>query len=140
MLESLPTNNMSGNLTLGCFQLARLLFLLGHAFFLPVREGHPIFDCPFCHVPAHPGEKIGCCLTFGSHADAFALHECARAHGYSTRISTTPRGIQASCGVALLVECGDVAHLEELARRERIDMEDIVPLPCQIDPRRDKYC
>lgn len=140
MLESLPTNNMSGNLTLGCFQLARLLFLLGHAFFLPVREGHPIFDCPFCHVPAHPGEKIGCCLTFGSHADAFALHECASAHGYSTRISTTPRAIQASCGVALLVECGDVAHLEELARRERIDMEDIVPLPCQIDPRRDKYC
>ena len=98
MLESLPTNNMSGNLTLGCFQLARLLFLLGHAFFLPVREGHPIFDCPFCHVPAHPGEKIGCCLTFGSHTDAFALHECARAHGYSTRISTTPRAIQASCG------------------------------------------
>ena len=140
MLESLPTNNMSGNLTLGRFQLARLLFLLGHAFFLPAREGHPIFDCPFCHVPAHPGEKIGCCLTFGSHADAFALHECARAHGYSTRISTTPRAIQASCGVALLVECGDVAYLEELARRERIDMEDIVPLPCQIDPRRDKYC
>lgn len=140
MLESLPTNNMSGNLTLGCFQLARLLFLLGHAFFLPVREGHPIFDCPFCHAPAHPGEKTDCCLTFGSHTDAFALHECARAHGYSTRISTTPRGIQASCRVALLVECGDVAHLEELARRERIDMEDIVPLPCQIDPRRDKYC
>lgn len=140
MLESLPTNNMSGNLTLGCFQLARLLFLLGHAFFLPVREGHPISDCPFCHVLAHPGEKIDCCLTFGSHADAFALHECARAHGYSTRISTTPRGIQASCGVALLAECGDVAHLEELARRKRIDMEDIVPLPCQIDPRRDKYC
>ena len=108
--------------------------------FLPVREGHPIFDCPFCHVPAHPGEKIGCCLTFGSHADAFALHEGARAHGYSTRISTTPRAIQASCGVALRVECGDVAHLEELARKERIDMEDIVPLPCQIDPRRDKYC
>ena len=34
----------------------------------------------------------------------------------------------------------DTPYLEELARRERIDMEDIVPLPCQIDPRRDKYC
>lgn len=89
---------------------------------------------------SHPGEKIDCYLTFGSHTDAFALHECARAQGYSTRISTTPRAIQASCGVALLVECEDVAHLEELAEKEHIDMEDIVPLPCQIDPRRDRYC
>lgn len=88
----------------------------------------------------HPGEQIDCYLTFASHTDAMALHEAARAAGYTARISTTPRAIQASCGVALLVSCDDVRGLQQVAAGAGVEIEGTVPLPCQIHPRRDRYC
>ena len=88
----------------------------------------------------NPGVRIDCYLLFGSHVDAFALHEAARAAGLATRISTTPRAARSSCGVALLAPCDQAQALNDLAARQGIELEGTVALPCQIDPRRDTYC
>lgn len=88
----------------------------------------------------NPGKRIDCYMLFDNHMDAMALHEAARAHGISARVSTTPRQARACCGVALLVMADDASAVLDVARAEHLPYEDMVALPCQINPRRDKYC
>ena len=88
----------------------------------------------------NPGTQIDCYVLFSSHTDAMQLFELARESGLGARISTTPRQARSCCGVALLVNCDDAVTVEDAARENGIPFEDIVPLPKQIDPKRDVYC
>lgn len=89
---------------------------------------------------AHPGKRIDCYMLFDTHLDAMALHEAARARGIAARVSATPRQARACCGVALLVMAPDVPAVLNLAHSQHLPYEDMVALPCQIDPHRDRYC
>lgn len=88
----------------------------------------------------HPEEPIDGYVLFGSHTDALALFEAAKSEGFDARISPTPRMARSSCGIALLIRCEDAVPLFELASRQGIVIENLVPLPRQIDPKRDRYC
>ena len=88
----------------------------------------------------HPGKTVDCYLTFEDHTDAMAMHEHARTLGLNARVSTTPRQIQASCGVALLVSAGEARAVIDAARAAGLPFEDAIVLERQINPRRDRYC
>ena len=88
----------------------------------------------------NPGKRVDCYMTFPGHFDALAMHDAARASGLDARISTTPRAIQSSCGVALLLQCEEVARLQDIAVEQDLPYEQVIPLPRQIDPHRDRYC
>ena len=88
----------------------------------------------------NPGVRVDCYVLFASHTDAMQLYGAAREAGISARVSATPRLARSSCGVALLVSCGEAPDLEALARAGAMPFEDIVALPNQIDPHRDVYC
>lgn len=76
-----------------------------------------------------------------SSTTGFALYQKLRDAGCKTRISPVPRGLQACCGMSLLVNPEDMP-----AVREALDApgmppyEDIVELENQINPKRDVYC
>lgn len=89
---------------------------------------------------AHPGEPIDCYVLMPDHEAAFDLHEAARAAGLAARITPTPRATQACCGVSLLVGRDQVRSVLDVARRSDIAVEGVVPLPRQLDARRDRYC
>lgn len=70
-----------------------------------------------------------------------ALYQALRKQGCVVRISPVPRGLQACCGVSLLVK---PQHIE--AVRAALDLpgmppnEGVVELENQINPRRDVFC
>jgi len=86
------------------------------------------------------GVRVDCYVLFSSHTDAMELHELAHAAGLGARVSTTPRQARSSCGVALLVSCDEAAAIGDVAQAHNVPIEGIVPLPNQINPKRDVYC
>jgi tRNA-binding EMAP/Myf-like protein len=60
--------------------------------------------------------------------------------GVFTRISPAPRVASVSCGMSLLVEEDAIEKVRRAIEETGQEYERIVKLPCQIDPRRDKYC
>lgn len=88
----------------------------------------------------NPDVRIDCYVLFSSHTDAMQLYELVRAAGLKARISTTPRQARSSCGVSLLVECDEAAAIGGIAQDNGVPIENIVPLPNQINPNRDVYC
>ena len=89
---------------------------------------------------AHPGEPIDCYVLMADHEAAFDLHEAARAAGLVARIAPTPRATRACCGVSLLVARDEVGAVLEVAHAAGIAVEGVIPLPRQLDARRDRYC
>lgn len=116
-------------------------------------SGSPLPEDPSAGLPAFgypeklialqrevPHERIDGYILFGSHTDALALFDAARQEGYSVRVSPTPRAARASCGIALLVPCDEVMNVFAIAQTRRIRVENMVPLPQQINANRDRYC
>lgn len=89
---------------------------------------------------AHPGRPIDCYLLMADHEAAFDLHEAARAEGLAARIAPTPRATRACCGVSLLVARDEAQAVLDVARASGIAVEGVIPLPRQLDARRDRYC
>ena len=89
---------------------------------------------------ANPGKVVDCYVLFEDHTDAMALYGAARGAGLPARVSTTPRQARSVCGVALLVPADAAQQIVDLACAQGLPFEDVVALPCQIDPRRDRYC
>lgn len=76
-----------------------------------------------------------------STTEGMALYSYLRAHGCAVRISPAPRGVQACCGVSLLVEPDAMPAVRlTLKADDAPAYVDIVELPNQIDPKRDVYC
>ena len=70
-----------------------------------------------------------------------ALYSALRKEGCMVRISPVPRGLQACCGVSLLVKPVDMPAVRTALEKPGMPgYEDIVELENQINPNRDVYC
>ena len=70
-----------------------------------------------------------------------ALYTALRAQGCKVRISPVPRGLQACCGVSLLVNPEDMPAVREALELPGFPPhEGVVELENQIDPHRDVFC
>ncbi|NTU88582.1 MAG: DUF3343 domain-containing protein [Actinobacteria bacterium] len=89
-----------------------------------------------------PKEKqiIDCYVLFESHTHGWRLFGLLREEGIAARISPTPRAARSSCGVSLLIECSDRERVERVAAAAEAEYAEIVELPSQINPNRNRYC
>ena len=70
-----------------------------------------------------------------------ALYTALRAQGCKVRISPVPRGLQACCGVSLLVNPEDMPAVRAALELPGFPPhEGVVELENQSDPTRDRYC
>ena len=70
-----------------------------------------------------------------------ALFTALRKEGCRVRISPVPRGLQACCGVALLVNPSDMPDVRRALELEGMPgYEGIVELENQLNPNRDVFC
>ncbi len=57
-------------------------------------------------------------------------------------IAPAPRSIQGElgCGMSLLIQPEDIERVRDCIARNEAEYYDIVPLPCQIKPGRNRFC
>lgn len=81
-------------------------------------------------------------VLFDTNTDAMALDAAIRADHIPARISPTPYDAQrlAGCGVALLVTAEHIDAVRDCIARNDAKYREIVALPRQINPARDKFC
>lgn len=81
-------------------------------------------------------------ILFANYTHGLALQEVLQKEGLLARIAPTPRSIQGklSCGMSLLVKAEHIAAVKESIVRNHAEYYDIVEMPCQIQPRRNKFC
>ncbi len=81
-------------------------------------------------------------ILFDNYTQGLALHELLRREGLRARIAPTPRAVEGSqpCGMSLLVRAEEIGAVRSFLARESAEYRDIVEMPCQIDPRRGKFC
>ena len=89
-----------------------------------------------------PEQVLDYYILFDNYTQGLALHELLRAEGLRARIAPTPRSVEGSqpCGMSLLVRGEDIAAVRECIDRHGAAHRDIVGLPCQINPKRGKFC
>lgn len=97
-------------------------------------------EAPAAPLGAAGAQPVDCYVLFDSHTAALSLFQALKDAGVGARISPTPRLARTTCGVSLLTACDDRARIEALAREGGVAVQDIVALPRQIDPARDRYC
>jgi hypothetical protein len=79
-------------------------------------------------------------VLFHSHTSGMALYEYIRKKGIRVRISPAPRSFTAECGMSLLVEASELEAVKACVEQSGIEIDQIISIPRQINPRRDKYC
>ncbi len=81
-------------------------------------------------------------ILFENYTHGLALQEILQKESLHARIAPTPRSIQGelSCGMSLLVKAEHIASVRECIVRNHAEYYDIVEMPCQIQPRRNKFC
>ncbi len=81
-------------------------------------------------------------ILFANYTHGLALQEQLRKEGLPARIAPTPRSIQGelSCGMSLLVKAEYIEAVRQSIVRNQAEYYDIVEMPCQIQPRRNKFC
>ena len=82
-------------------------------------------------------------ILFANYTQGLALQDMLKAAGHKARIAPTPRSIQGelSCGMSLLVKEEDIPGIRDfLHDHPDAEYHSIVEMPCQIRPRRDRYC
>ena len=89
-----------------------------------------------------PEEAWNYYILFANYTHGLALKELFSREGVPARIAPTPRSIQGklSCGMSLLVKEEEIQAARDCIRRHQAEYYDIVAMPCQIQPRRDRYC
>jgi hypothetical protein len=85
-------------------------------------------------------QQPDCYVLFETHSHGLHLFGLLREEGIAARISPTPRAARSTCGISLLIECPDRKKIERVAAAAGAEFVDIVELPSQIDPNRDRYC
>ncbi|MDO4182289.1 MAG: DUF3343 domain-containing protein [Coriobacteriia bacterium] len=76
-----------------------------------------------------------------STTQGWALYNALRAADCACRIAPVPRGLQACCGMAVLVESDAIEGVRAaLAAPEMPGYVDIVQMENQYNPKRDVYC
>jgi hypothetical protein len=79
-------------------------------------------------------------VLFFGHTSGMALYEYVRKLGIRVRISPAPRAATSCCGMSLLVEEAELEAVKGCIERSGIEIDKIVALPRQINPKRDRYC
>lgn len=87
-------------------------------------------------------EKIQYYILFETYTQGMQLYEQLRGAGITSRIAPAPRQIQGKlgCGMSLLVQPEEIDAVREFVKENQSEYYDIVPLACQINPRRNKFC
>lgn len=86
--------------------------------------------------------RINYYILFEDYTQGLMLQEYLREDHISSRIAPAPRSIQGKlgCGMSLLIQPEDIDAVRECIRKNQAEYYDIVPLPCQINPKRNKFC
>ena len=79
-------------------------------------------------------------VLFFNHTSGMALYEYVRRQGIRVRISPAPRLATICCGMSLLVEEAELEAVRGCIVSSGIEIDRVVSLPRQINPRRDRYC
>lgn len=81
-------------------------------------------------------------ILFETYTHGMMLQKHFREENIPSRISPAPRSIQGKlgCGMSILLEEAVLERAKECIRKHRAEYYDIVALPCQIRPDRDRYC
>lgn len=79
-------------------------------------------------------------VLFRNHTEGLKLYQAVRARGISVRISPAPRAASVCCGMSLLVEADEIDRVRRCIEETGAEIDQIVRLPRQIDPARDRYC
>ena len=81
-------------------------------------------------------------VLFDNYTQGLALQEILQGEAVPARITPTPHVLQGelSCGMALLVLPRDIEAVRACIAHHGAAYHDIVALPCQIRPRRDRFC
>ena len=86
--------------------------------------------------------RINYYILFQNYTQGMLLHELLREEHISSRISPAPRSIQGElgCGMSLLIQPEDIDRVRECIEKHHAEYHNIAALPCQIYPRRNKFC
>ena len=81
-------------------------------------------------------------ILFDNYTQGLALHEQLRGAGLQARIAPTPRNVEGSqpCGMSLLVKQEHIDAVRAYIEENQAEHRDIVAMPCQIRPNRDRFC
>lgn len=84
-----------------------------------------------------------CYLLFENYTHGLDLHKKMKACGIESRISPTPPMLYSDklcCGMALLVNPECAAQAEEFVKEHEGCCLGIKYIPCQINPKRNRFC
>ena len=86
--------------------------------------------------------RINYYILFEDYTQGLALQELLRGEKISSRIAPAPRSIQGElgCGMSLLIQPDDIETVRSCIEKNQAKYYDIVPLPCQINPKRNRFC
>lgn len=84
-------------------------------------------------------EKVWYVL-FSNHTWGLLLDKALREVGIRATIVPTPRALSTSCGMALRTAEETLEAVKAVIAGKKVEILDIVSLPDDIDPGRDKYC
>lgn len=81
-------------------------------------------------------------ILFENYTQGMMLQKLLREEKIASRIAPAPRGIQGElgCGMSILLKSQDIQAAKACIEKHQAVYYDIVALPSQINPRRDKYC
>jgi len=87
-------------------------------------------------------ERIQYYILFANYTQGMLLKDLLSADGIKSRISPAPRSIQGElgCGMSLLIEPEVLDAVKACIEKNHAEYYDIVPLPCQINPKRNRFC
>lgn len=75
-----------------------------------------------------------------SHTEGLGLYRRLRSAGFAVRIAPVPHGLQACCGMSVLVGEAEVDAVRAFMDRENCPYEDVVRVEHAIDAGRDRFC
>lgn len=75
-----------------------------------------------------------------SHTEGFELYNRMKADGIPARIAPAPHGLQACCGMSLMLDEEHVEDARRFIEEASFPIERIVEVDNAIDPKRDRYC
>ncbi|MBR3166599.1 MAG: DUF3343 domain-containing protein [Lachnospiraceae bacterium] len=87
-------------------------------------------------------EKINYYILFATYTQGMAMKDLLKREGIPSRVAPAPRSIQGElgCGMSLLIEPEYIDAVRACVRSHHAEYYDIVPLPCQINPGRNRFC